>query len=189
MVNNEKKQRGFFYRVLSLLELTSTIIFFLFLSLQTFAQSIENRYRSHLDTNGTTFFFCPKQLGNNVNINKFIYDMTYHTSNDSVILNFTLIANRPVKVTKMVLACGDKNYVGESVGTMYADICGDKYEIRTTSKFSLKDIGDVFSQSDPLTFRLSLDGGGNASAAYSLSKWNKDSKLITRIFELINFQR
>lgn len=192
MANKKQFARGLYPGVLSVSKTNSIFLIALLLLLMPLfikAQSVDNRYQSHLDRSGATYFFCPKKIGKNVNVNKFIYDMTYHTSNDSVILNFTILAKKPIRVKSFVLSCGDKNYMGGSVSTMYADIVGDKYEIRTTSKFSLDDICEVFSQGEALNFRMSLDNGGDASAAYSLSKWNKDSKMISRILDLIKFQR
>lgn len=183
--------RGLFWRVLSLSKQIFSFIAFIFLPLShnAFAQSVENRYRSHIDANGITFFICPKQIGGTVNVNEFVYDMTYHTSADSVILNFTIISDRPRKVNTLILSCGDTRYVGESVKPMFADIRGRKYEIRTTSRFSLKDICEVFSHKEALSFQMSLDSGVEASATYSSSKWKKDANLISRIFDLIIFQR
>ena len=115
--------------------------------------------------------------------------MTYHTSKDSVILNFTIFSQRPIKVKQLTLTCGPKNYMGEEVKTLYADIVGKNYEIRTTSRFSMKDMCEIFKQTDALHFQMTMENGVNVSAAYSSSKWKKDAHLITRIFDLINFQR
>ena len=156
----------------------------------TNAQSIENRYRCHIDRDGVTYFFCPKKIKCNVNIDMFSYDMTCHTKCDSVILNFTIFVNDLMKVKGLSLVCGNGcEFKGNGVGTLFADIVGKKYEIRTTTKFSFADICTIFSQNDPLSFHMYFDNGVDEMAAYTLGLWKKDSNLITRILDLINSQR
>ena len=72
--------------------------------------------------------------------------------------------------------------------TFYADFASTSVE--TLTEVVEKNVWSITWQSYSVSpWDFCKNGGGNASAAYSLSKWNKDSKLITRIFELINFQR
>lgn len=190
MVNNNQKVGG---RILSLSNYFSFIFLILFslylVPCTAKAQSIENRYQSHLNADGVTYFIRPKHIGHHENINGFNYDITYHTSKDSVILNFSIMTKKPVKVDGLVLSCGEKKYVGSGVSALYVDIFGDKYEIRTTSRFSLKDVWEVYSQKEALCFGIHFDNGEEGSATYSLSKWKKDSKMISRILDLINLQR
>lgn len=154
------------------------------------AQSGEKRYRSHISNGGITYFFCPKHVGNNVNIKKFTYDMTYNTKGDSVRLNFSVIVPKPIRVSKLTLQCGtNQKCDGDYIYTLYGDLKGKKYEIRTTSMFSLSDIYRMFSQSDVLRFNLSFDDGKVGSAMYGKSEWKKESKQISRIINLINYQK
>ena len=191
MVNNESVLRGL-ARDLSITKLRQSLTFtllFLLLPNNIDAQPITNRYRSHLNSDGITYFFCPKKIGHNANVSKFTYDMTYHTSEDSVTLNFTIITTSPVKVEGFELTYEQGNCTGSNVATMYADIVGSKYEIRTTSRFSLKDIYEAFSQEEGLCFRIHFEDDGEGSASYGSSEWKKESKAITRIIDLINFQK
>lgn len=167
--------------------LLAFIVFFLSSGCE--AQSVENRYISHLGNGGITYFFCPKRVGNNVNISGFIYDMTYSTQNDSVALNFSFVSDKPQKVRALILQCGDYKCEGCNVSALYCDIKGKEYEIRTTSKFAMKDIHTTFSQKEALCFNLLFDNGGNGAAMYSRSKWDKDSRKITRIIDLIEYQK
>lgn len=154
------------------------------------AQSIENRYRSHLDGEGITYFFCPKRIGRCVNVDRFTYDMTYHTKGDSLFLNFTIITRNNVKIRDFELLFGETKRIGGSgVKTMFGDIRGKKYEIRTTSKFSLKDVYEVFSQPEVLSFKMTFDNGDVGRATYGAAKWRKDSRKIIRIIDLINYQK
>lgn len=162
----------------------------LFIPLRCGAQSIENRYRSHLGNGGITYFFCPKHVGHGANICRFVYDMTYKMGSDSVILNFSILTIRPMKVKKFVLQCGEEHLCeGKAVSTLYADLIGKKYEIRTTSKFSMNDIYKMFSQSEELNFNMLFDNGEKGSAKYGKSKWKRESQQITRIIDLINYEK
>lgn len=152
------------------------------------AQSIENRYRSHLTENGTTYFFCPKQVGNTQAAEKFTFDMTYHTAGDSVALNFTIYERSLRNVDRLCLRGGSEEAVSVAK-TLYADLTGNRYEIRTGAVFALTDMYRLFSQPEPLMFDLTFKDGTKGTASYSPRSWRKEQKQIIRIMDLINVMK
>lgn len=162
--------------------------FLLVWTLPAQAQTAGNRYRSHLSNGGITYFFCPRHLKSTKNIEKFTFDMTYHTSSDSVTLNFTFMSEKPVNVrTLTVTNEGIMTYEGKQIATLFRDIIGKKYEIRTTSRFSLADIRQMFSRQETLSFDMSLSDGTACRATYKHSQWTKECRQITQIINLINY--
>ena len=166
-------------------------VLFLFACLSAAAQSIENRYRTHYCNGGVTYFFCPKQLKHTQHVEGFTFDMTYHTSGDSVFVNFTLLTAKPVNVDSVVMrnAGSGHGYAGKNLTTLYYDVRGKRCEIRTTSKFAFADIRRVFAGETALRFEMILDDGTPCSAVYGHSQWSKERRQIKRILELIDYQR
>lgn len=151
------------------------------------SQAIDNRYISHLSNEGITYFFCPKHLRHTQNIEDFTFDMTYHTRSDSVTLNFSFVAKEPVSVKSFFLQSGPtERYEGKCVATLFRDVKKKKYEIRTTSKFSLEDIQYVYSKKAPLLFEMNLNNGITGSATYGQSQWNRECRQIIHIINLIS---
>lgn len=154
------------------------------------AQTISSRYRSHLSNGGTTYFFCPKKLRHTKNIDRFTFDMTYHTSSDSLLLNFSFVSPTPVNIKSLSLRNGkEQTHEGKKLSVLYRDIRKKSYEIRATSQFSLAEIEQIFSIKDKLSFEILLSNGVCCYATYSPSKWKKERRQITQIINLINYQQ
>lgn len=150
------------------------------------AQSVDNRYSTFLCEGGITYFFRPQRLKLTEHIDGFTFDMTYHTSADSVIVNFTLLTGGPVNVNSVFLCNGESEdrFVGRGVSTLYCETRKSKYETRLTSVFSLTDIERAFAGEEPLRFEMVLDKGTRCSAVYGHSQWNKERRQASRILEM-----
>lgn len=177
------------FRTLVVVCVVASLFIFPF-SLDSMCQTLENRYRSHLTSDGITYFFCPKKIGKTQVIDKFNFDMTYNTTNDTVTINFTIISHMPVTVYSIALQNGDGMlYKGNGLLTFYRDVRDRKYETRTTSKFSLDRIRNVFSKTAPLSFYVYLSEGIVGTASYSKSQWKRERRQITQIMDLINYKQ
>ncbi len=164
------------------------IITFVLLSvmcLQLEAQSINNRYRSHIGNGGTTYFFVPKKLSKKTGVDKFVYDMTYLSATDSVTLNFTIVVEDPIKVESLILKNNGEGVETSCISMIYTDVLDDGYEIRTTTMFALSELRKVFSEEFPLVFEMKLSNGEIVTATYKTSQWKKENEIITRIFNSI----
>lgn len=159
----------------------------LIMCFQIEAQSLNSRYRSHIGSNGTTYFFCPKKISPQKGIDRFVYDMTYLSSTDSVTLNFTFIAKKPDSVRSVILKNGENQIKANYLSTLYRDVLKNGYEIRTTSKFSFDEIQKVFNDELPLVFLITLNNGDIITAKYGKSQWKKETKIIPLILNSITY--
>lgn len=150
-----------------------------------FSQSTNKRYRSHVGNEGTSYFFVSKKLSHKKGVEKFEFDMTHLSTTDSVTLNFTIITKLPSTVRTMSLVNDSCNIKASNLSMLYRDILDDGYEIRTTSRFALKDIQQLFSHENTLRFTMSLNDNCQAYATYSRSQWKKERETITRILNSI----
>lgn len=151
-----------------------------------FADSTKNRYSSRLTGEGTCYFIRDKKLTKLENISKFKYDMTYVDSNDTIVVNFTILAQTP-DVPKEVILKGDtKSFTCNEVERFYIDITNKGYELRLSTKFHKDEIKEIVFSKTPPVFSFKM-GETEVSATYSKYAWKKDSKKLQGIFTLIYY--
>ena len=162
-------------------------LLFLTIALTCSAQSIEKRYRSYLSERGTINFFRPKKLDVKANVDKFIFDMTYVSRQDSIIINSSLSIKDEGVLSQFKLKSGEKEIPGEAVTMLYRDVTKQGYTIRISSRFLIKDIEECFSSNSPLIFTIVLTDGTVCTATYKPSQWKQERLQVTRILQSINF--
>lgn len=157
------------------------------ISISCKAQSIEKRYSSYLSEKGTINFFRPKKLDKKINVDKFVFDMTYVANNDSAIINCSLNIKSGGVAKELNFISDNRNIEGDAITTLYRDVLKNGYTIRVSSRFPIKVIKEVFSNNSPLIFSVTLTDGINCKATYKPSEWKKERLQITRILESINY--
>lgn len=162
-------------------------IFLFFICTFCNAQSIEKRYSTYISDIGVINFFHPQKLKNNTKIDAFVFDMTYISYGDSLILNCSYRTQNGSNIKSLKLKNGNNNICGKDLSVLYRDVIKSGYETRVTSRFSFIDIRNIFSNPAPLVFEIILNDGSCYTASYRKSAWEKESINITRIFESINY--
>lgn len=152
------------------------------------AQSAGNRYVSRMTQDGTLFFINPQKLNDLSGIKKFEYDMTMLSWTDSITVNFTFESDKMTLPSEVMLRSGTKTYECNNYSSLFIDIKKNHFEIRITSKFLNKDIEEIISRTDPLSFVIKQDGV-TETASYNPKKWRKESKMLTDIYKLYLYSK
>lgn len=161
-----------------------TLLLAMACSLAAFADSTKNRYSSRLTGEGICYFIRDMKLTKLENIDKFIYDMTYVDWNDSITVNFTVLAESPVAPKELVLKGDTKSFTCTKIERFYVDITRKGYELRLSSTFHKDEIKEIVFSKTPPVFCFKL-GDIDATATYSKSAWKKDGKKLQSIITLI----
>lgn len=157
------------------------------ISLTTMAQTLDKRVLTHTTPYGTMYFISDKKLSkHSQDVKKFMYDVTCIEMRDSVVINSTLVSANPNDVAELSLTNGEQTVKADSVGVLYHQIKGSKYEIRTTARISYADFKSVCSGASPVEFRMVRTDGTPCSATYSDSQWKKEKEFFERVFYVIN---
>ena len=151
------------------------------------AQSLDKRYTSHLSNNGIIGFIRPKQLSVTTNLDKFEYDMTYVSGQDSITINCSLYVKNEALVKELNIKSGERELKGEKVAVIYRDITPKGYVLRVTTRFSFNDVKTCFENSTPFEFYAMMTDGSQCTATYRTSKWQKEQQMVTRIFKTLNY--
>ena len=163
------------------------ILSLFFINLSMTAQSLDKRYTSHLSNNGIIGFIRPKQLSVTTNLDKFEYDMTYVSGQDSITINCSLYVKNEALVKELNIKSGERELKGEKVAVIYRDITPKGYVLRVTTRFSFNDVKTCFENSTPFEFYAMMTDGSQCTATYRASKWQKEQQMVTRIFKTLNY--
>ncbi len=161
------------------------IVFSLFLlqpNLQ--AQKIDKHYTSSIQENGTLYFI--KTIEGYKNAPKktsLSFDITYLSSTDSAILNFTYLSNQISQIDSISFIHGNTSTNSVS-SKLFIEAEKLNWEHRYSSKFSFSDIDLIFKSESPAKMRLFYE---NESMELVISEktWSKKSEILRRIISMI----
>ncbi|MBO5314664.1 MAG: hypothetical protein J6A70_05190 [Prevotella sp.] len=167
------------------------LLFLCFLTslLSVSAQIIDKRYVMHIGTEGTVYHFLPVKVSS-YSINKKMhctYDMTYNTSEDSIVLNFTVFVETENGIDSLALCSGKNAVVNSCLDLLYVERAKNSYRYRYTSRFSYADIMSLFAEKFPLVF--TFYGDETFECRYTDKKWKKECRMINEVFNLIRIQK
>lgn len=162
----------------------------LFLQTLVHSQSINKRYNSHIGKDGYVFFFNPTKVPTDKNndVREFFYDMTYNITSDSLTLNFTIVSKSKIDEPIVSFCSGITHVAFNAVKMLYVEKHKKNYISRFTSKVSFTDIVPVFHSPLPLVIKIDFDEN-NLTARYGKKKWEKETRVMNEIFELIEIQK
>ena len=152
------------------------------------AQSINKRYSSTMNAEGTIHFLRPYRLKKCDAMNGFEFDITYLSSEDSVTVNCTLEVKDPEKVSEMHLISGSKRLKGQSLKTFFCDVTKDGFNIRLSSRYKLSEWASLYASTEPIVFEFLVDDGTYRRATYKGSQWKTERENVTRIIKTINYK-
>jgi len=178
MVNNHLKRtylvRPFF--IFFLLIITAGV---------TNAQKLSKYYTSAMQESGVLYFIEPKQeFKNNKENCKFTYDLTYLSTKDTVLLNFTYLDNTIRVIDSISIIYGDK-HISSIAEKIFIETDKKFWKHRYSSNFLFKDIFLLFQQEkSPIVVIYYQDK--HTQLKIKKSKWTKQSAIISKILMLIN---
>lgn len=153
------------------------------------AQDIDKRYVMHIGAEGTVYHFLPVKVSS-YRIDKkthCTYDITYNTSEDSIVLNFTVFVETENGIDSLALCSGKNAVVNSCLNLLYVERAKESYRYRYTSRFSYVDIKSLFAEKSPLIF--TFYGDKTFECSYTDKKWKKECRMINEVFNLIRIQK
>ncbi|NCB07157.1 MAG: hypothetical protein EOM73_03220 [Bacteroidia bacterium] len=180
MVNNQIKGACFSRPLLifSLMLLTSTIN----------GQNISKYYTSSLQGNGVLYFISPQiEFSNNIINAKFIYDITYLTTNDTATINFSYYDKNEKTIDSVVFVSDNQRYSAR-VKKLFIETKKLKWHYRYSFNFSFTDLNIFFNQTDNPKIILYTQQGA-VELSVKTKTWKKKSVLIKKILTLIKYNQ
>jgi len=149
---------------------------FLFLPLSVSAQKVEKYFTSFLQPNGTLYFIeTPAHFKSSDTKEKFFYDLTYLSAGDSVIVNFTVLADKPVSADSIFF--GGATF---PVKRIHISPKKNKWINRYTTTVPFRHLKHFFSTHQPPVIILY---GENQKFTFKISpkKWRKTTAVMQKI--------
>ena len=186
MVNNKKN--GEMCVSTSLYCIVLTTLFFLIISINSFSQNISKHYTSLRQSKGVLYYILPQNgFKNKDTKNEFIYDITYLTENDSLILNFSYFDKLIREIDSIAIIGGDRKYISLT-NKIFIDIKRSKWHYRYSSNFLFNDIKTLFTQINSPTIIL-YSKQGLIELKIKSKTWRKQSAITNKILTLIVYNK
>ena len=182
MANKKSRSEG--------LKMKKSFAFFLFLALfllsnPTFTQNISKYFSSSIQDSGTLYFIePPAEFSNKSDRAKLVFDLTYLTNQDSVVLNFSLFKQELVAVNYLQFLSEDEKQIQSPVKKIFIDSKKNKWHHRYSAKFSFKDLKQLFHQKQKASILISLSQS-EIPLQIKKNKWKKNTAILSKIFTLI----
>lgn len=152
------------------------------------AQNISKYYTSSIQESGTLYFILSQSGFENKNLNgEFIYDITYSTSLDTAVLNFSYFDEFERVIDSIILVTADTKYPSK-VSRIFVETTKSKWHYRYSTKFSFADLVAFFNQTlPPDIFIYTQEGLVKLKIKGRL--WNKQSSITKKILTLIKYNK
>lgn len=161
---------------------------FLFLSSIIYGQNISKHYTSSTQDGGKLYFILPQSgFKNNKLKSELIYDLTYLSSSDSIVLNFSYFDKSEINIDSIALFY-DNHETTSQVKTLFVEANKRKWHYRYSTKLNFDDIDSFFNQnSEP---KIVLWTQNKPLELYVKPRiWKKQSSIIKKILTMIKYNQ
>jgi len=163
------------------------LLLFLF-SLFTFtelkAQKISKYYTVSSQKDGSLYFIEPEYSFESKKENcDLIFDMTFLSTEDSLLLNFSFISPEIVEIDSVRFTSDQKN-IGSEAKKLFIEDEKKAWKHRYSSQFLFDELYDVF-QSEKSPNLTVFSEGQSILLTMKQSKWKKKRDIVTKIFQMI----
>jgi len=162
-------------------------VFLLSGSLAVQAQNITKDYVSSNQPDGILYYIVP-QKGFQNNQTRIEYDITYKTSSDSAIFNFSCFDKSEKEIDSLGLRIADK-IVFLHPKRIFVEPKKNAWHYRYTSAILLSDLAAFYKQGADTAKMIIYSPAGKAEAGIKSSAWQDQSSKLTRIFTMINLNK
>jgi len=160
----------------------------LLISINSYAQNISKQYTSTLQSNGMLYYIFPQNGFKNKDINnKFIYDLTYLTENDTIVVNFSYFDKQNLEIDSIAFTNGNKKFIS-TTKKIFVETTRLKWHYRYTSNFLFNDLKTFFSQENPPSIII-YTKQGLIDLIIKTKRWKKQSSIINKIITLIAYNK
>ena len=151
-------------------------------------QNIAKYYTSSLQGNGTLYFIFPQSGFNNNKINsKLTYDITYLTTNESAILNFSYYDKLDRTIDSVAFISGNQRF-SSSAKKIFIETKKTKWHYRYSTNFLFTELNGFFNQADNAKIILYTQQGP-VELNIKTKTWKKQSSVTNKILTLIKYNQ
>lgn len=164
------------------------IVSLLFIAITINGQNISKYYNSSLQGNGTLYFIFPQNGFNNNKINgKLTYDITYLTTNDSAILNFSYYEKLDRTIDSVAFISGNQRF-SSSAKKIFIETKKNKWHYRYSTSLLFKELNVFFSATDDAKIILYTQQG-TVELNIKTKIWKKQTSVTKKILTLIKYNQ
>ena len=155
-----------------------------FFLLRLEAQKISKYYTTVSQKSGNLYFIEPKYgFTNKKDKCDLTFDMTYLSSDDSLILNFSLISPEIMEVDSVAFLQNEKS-ISSRTQKIFIEDAKKSWEHRYTSHFAIKDIRNTFQQEN--SPRMAVYSDQNILImSMKQNHWKKERDIVSKIIRMI----
>jgi hypothetical protein len=177
MVNNVLQLRAYLLR-------PSFLFLLIALSSTLQAQKISKYYTSTKQDNGILYFVEPKHEFKNKRKNaEFSYDLTYLSSHDSMVFNFSLIYDKIRSIDSITFFQNNIRLKSKTTN-IYTEAYKNAWEHRYSARFLLNDLAGLYKPKEMTSISLYCKNEV-INLEMKKRKWKKQSGILSKIFEMI----
>jgi hypothetical protein len=163
-------------------------VLLLFLTSTINGQNISKYYNSSLQENGTLYFIFPQSGFHNNKINgKLTYDITYLTTNDSAILNFSYYDKLDRTIDSVAFISPSQRF-SSSAKKIFIETKKTKWHYRYSTNILFTDLNVFFNQADNAKIILYTQQG-TVELNIKTKTWRKQSSVTKKILTLIKYNQ
>jgi|SRR5690625_3785580 len=161
---------------------------FLLLSNNIYSQDISKHYTSSTQEDGTLYYVLPqKGFKNNKIKSELIYDLTYLTSNETILLNFSYFDKSERKVDSIALFYNNQKATNQ-VKTLFVKADKKQWHYRYSSELKFVDMDDFLNQtSKPKIILYTQDEP--IELLIKQRAWKKQSSILKKISTMIKYNQ
>ena len=167
--------------------ITSFLLYLiLFVVLSGVSQNISKQYIVSQQEDGLLYFIDSQEGWNNKKVKaELIYDITYNTSNDSLVFNFSLLTKQNIYPEGICVINGSDS-LSNQVNKIYIDTQKSKYHYRYTTIFTFDDFYTLIKHgTSRALIIIYLKNNDPVVLTISKNQWLKQRKILEGIFNLI----
>ncbi len=171
----------------SLVKSYTLLLLLLVLCLSSYGQSIKGRYISKFLEGGVLFHLLEETLFEDEHGNKLSHDLTYNSTNDSLIFNFSFVYDKTLLLDSISLKSEDVDVHGK-LKRLYIEPKGKRWMHRYTLNTKAEPFFHLYNpEAKP---QITLYRGDDEEYIYSAkrSAWKKYAPVGRLIFEVIELQ-
>jgi len=163
------------------------LLFSVFITSHLSGQKISKYYTVSAQKSGNLYFIEPEySFENKKEKCELVYDMTYLSTDDSLMLNFSFISPEILEIDSISFIFDQKN-IGSKTQKLFIEDKKKVWEHRYSSKFLFEDINEVFHSKSP---KLAVSSDGMMFLLnMKQKKWKKETDIVMRILKLIQVNK
>jgi len=152
------------------------------------AQNISKYYTSSIQESGTLYYILPQSGFENKTLNvEFIFDITYSTSLDTAVLNFSYFDEFERMIDSVALITAGRGFSGK-VEKIFVETKKSKWHYRYSTKFLFANLDAFFAQVMPPEINIYTQQG-MVNLKIKDRLWSKQSLITKKILTLIRYNK